>query len=251
MEAHDAIEQIETDFSEQNEPFDDIEFPEERLLEEAADAAYVSDKTADFSHEEKLRLISMFATFDYNRDANQLVDNVVEVFENNPHYIRPHQVDDEEELTECFEDVGFRYPSRDAAAWVKNCRILREKYHASWSEMLLESGLDAPTLVEGLEKDDFNCLKGVKIAPMYARIVSNEVAELDRLWELDIPIDTHVRTLSKKLFGDDEMSDDEIRDQWYVYGVQYGIDRHVVDGALWQIGNNWDQWGEDYWESLP
>lgn len=24
----------------------------------------------------------------------------------------------------------------------------------------------------------------------------------------------------------------------------------AVDGALWHIGNKWDDWGEDYWDSL-
>lgn len=44
------------------------------------------------------------------------------------------------------------------------------------------------------------------------------------------------------------MSDDEIREKWRE--VRHSMDNislHVVDGALWQIGNNW---GEQYWKNI-
>ena len=234
----DTIQRIEQDFAENNAPFDDVEFPEERLL----------DEMLVESAESKLQVISLFATLDYNRDANQLVDKILELRDSNlldPHFV----VEKEEYVRSSFDEVAFRYKSRDADAWIKNCRILCEEYHGRWTELLLETGCDAPSLVEQLNDDDFNCLKGVKIAPMYARIINDDVCNLRRLWELDIPVDTHIRRLSKELFGD-EYDDDEIRELWYMHGVSNDIDRHVVDGALWHIGNQWDNWGEDYWNEV-
>lgn len=251
MDALNAVEQIEQDFDERNEPFDDIVFPEERLLHESSVAAGNSDEPLDLSDEDKLRLVSMFSTFDYNRDANQLVDKILELQEREPKVFDAWKVP-RLPLDKLFDEVGLRYPNRDANAWSTNCRILREQYHGNWHELLLDTGLDAVTLIEQVRDDDFNCLTGVKISPMYARIVSQEVAELDRLWDLDVPVDTHVRKLSKKLFEaeDEDLSDDEIRDRWYFYAVQNDISRHVVDAGLWQIGNNWSGWGEEYWEQL-
>jgi hypothetical protein len=251
MNALNAIEQIEQDFDERNEPFDDVVFPEERLLHEASVGAGNSDKPLDLSDEDTLRLVSMFSTFDYNRDANQLVDKILALQEREPKVFDAWKVP-RLPLDKLFDAVSLRYPNRDANAWSTNCRILREQYHGRWHELLLDTGLDAVTLVEQVRDDDFNCLTGDKIAPMYARIVSQEVAELDRLWDLDIAVDTHVRKLSKKLFEaeDEDLSDDDIRDRWYFYAVQNDISRHVVDGGMWQVGNNWDQWGEQYWEQL-
>jgi len=251
MDALNAIEQIEQDFDERNEPFDDVVFPEERLLHEASVNAGTNDEPLALSHEDTLRLVSMFSTFDYNRNANQLVDKILKLQEREPKVFDAWKVP-RLSLDTLFDAVSLRYPNRDANAWRTNCRILREQYHGRWHELLLDTGLDAVTLIEQVRDDDFNCLTGVKIAPMYARIVSQEVAELDRLWDLDVAVDIHIRQLSKKLFegADEDLSDDEIRDRWYFYAVQNDISRHVVDGALWQIGNNWDSWGQQYWEQL-
>jgi hypothetical protein len=251
MATLDIIEQIEQDFTEQREPFDDVEFPEERLLHRVSVVAGNTDETISLSMEEKLQLVSMFATFDYNRDANQLVDKILELHKRNANWFDAwHVPNSEAEVEQVFSEIGFRYPSRDARAWVKNCRILRQEFHGKWSELLLSVGCDAPRLVEQVNESDFNCVKGVKIAPMYCRIINDEVTELRNLWELDIPIDTHLRRLSKDLFDTPDASDDELRDMWQFYGLQNDISRHVVDAALWQVGNQWDQWGEEYWESL-
>jgi endonuclease III len=253
-----AIKQIERDFENGAGPFSDTTFPETRLLNEVAVQAGDSDASISFSMEDRLALISAFATFDYNRDANQLVDNLLELHEYNPKWFNAWNVPDSEQTVEhVFEEIGFRYPSRDAHAWVTNCEILRQKYHGRWSELVMSSGCDAPTLVERLNEDDFLCLKGVKIAPMYARIINDEVCDLSGVWDLDIPVDTHIRRLSKDLFShpmqpvpDEEITDDDIRSEWRRVADDMDISLAVVDGALWHIGNKWDEWGEDYWETL-
>lgn len=245
MDTLSVIEQISTDFSERNPPFDTVTFPEERLIKDVSVMVGGSDEPTDLSIEDRLRLVSAFATFDYNRDANQLVDKLIALQKGASHLFDPWEATNEDEIENTFESLGFRYPSRDAHAWAKNCRILRETYHGKWHELLLSTGLDAVKLVQTLEDDDFNCLKGVKIAPMYARIINDEVCELTKLWELDIAVDTHIRKLSKEIFQED-LTDDEIREHWYMYAISNDIDRHIVDGAMWQIGNNFDEWGEDY-----
>jgi len=245
MDTIKAIKTIEQDFSEKNEPFDDVTFPEERLLSEISVMVGDTDEPTTLSMEDKLRLLSAFSTFDYNRDANQLVDNLLELQQKHSQLFDAWNVNSKKAVEHTFEKIGFRYPSRDAHAWVKNCRILRQQYHGRWHELILDTGMDAEALIERLSNDDFNCLKGVKISPMYARFIDEYVADLDKLWELDIPVDTWVRKISKEIFQQD-LTDDEIREHWYMYAIQNDIDRSVVDGGLWQIGNNRDEWGAEY-----
>ena len=250
-----VVKRIEKDFAEQEPPFDNIEFPEERLLKEVG-VTGIEDKTLH----EKAKLLTAFSTFDYNRDANQLTDNLIELNETDPLALNTYHVTNklsEDRLQSTFEEIGFRYPSRDAHAWFTNCKILREKYNGDVKNLILKTGCDAQKLVQQLEDDGFLCLKGVKIAPMYARFIDQYICDLDNMWELDIPVDVHIRRLSKELLQlpleppmDGDISDDDIRSEWRSIASNTGIKRHVVDGALWQIGNNWDEWGEDYWSEV-
>jgi hypothetical protein len=244
-----AVSRIESDFTQGEPPFDAVEFPEQRLLRELATDG---DDVWRLSAEDKLAAISLFSTLDYNRDANQLVDKILDAADHDGlNIFNVHEVSASKNGVEyLFEDVPFRYKSRDAHAWHKNCSILVEKYNGRWHELLLDVGLDAVCLVNRLEADDFNCLKGVKIAPMYARIIDDEVCDLYNIWDLDIPVDTHIRRLSRDLFDSPEMDDDTIRAEWRCLAVETDISRHVVDGGLWHIGNKWDEWGEDYWQEV-
>lgn len=238
------ILKLETDFEEQSGHFSPDLFPENRLVSTIGE-------DRPLSMEDKMRLASAFCMLDYNRDANNLADNLIELYERDRFMFSPYSVPDaEDRIASLFEEIGFRYPNRDAHAWVVNNGIVAETYHGMWTELVVSTRLDAPALVEQVRDDGFLCLKGVKIAPMYARIVSDTVVRLDNLWELDIPVDTHIRRLSKDLLEDDDLTDDEIRRAWHRLGEMIDINPHLVDGALWMIGNQWDDWGEEYWNSL-
>lgn len=235
-----AIEQIQTDFAERNPPFDSTEFPQERLLDELP-CPSLSDKAM---------LITTFSFLDYNRNASRLVDNLIELHEIQSKFYDPYYISNEREVEYAFNEVTFRYPNRDAATWHHNMSLLRDEYHGDVLELILDTGMDATALVSRVRADGFKCLGGDKIAPMYARLVSESVVELDNLWQLDLPVDVHTRRLSNDLFArfdGDTTTDDEIREIWRLYAERHGIERHVVDAALWQIGNNLEDWGRDYW----
>ncbi len=240
MNTTEMIRQIERDFKQCNGPFESIEFPEQRLLDELPHATM----------EDRARLVSAFCTFDYNRNANQLVDNLIEFHDQAEILFDAYYSPTEDEIHGFFEDIGFRYPNRDARAWSRNCEILQDEYNSQWTELLLSVSADATSLVERLRDDDFLYLKGDKIAPMYARIIDDEVAPLTNVWDLEIPVDTHIARLSRDLFDEPDMSHDLIRQEWRGLAIEADINRQVVDGALWMIGNNWEDWGKQYWNSL-
>jgi endonuclease III len=235
-----AIEQINKDYQQRQPPFDAIEFPEERLLTE----------TGITGTENKLRIISAFCTFDYNRTTSQLVDNLIKLYETKPTWFIPEALPDEDVVTELFSEIGFRYPTRDAHGWITNNQILIEKYDSRWRNLLEFVEYNAYRLVEQLSADDFLYLKGDKIAPMYARIIDNHAKPLKNLWNLEMPVDTHIRRLSTELMPTENPSDNDIRKFWRYVANNNDIERHVIDGALWQIGNNWDEWGGKYWQNV-
>ena len=236
-----TIRQIYSDFSNEQPPFSIKNFPERKLLQN------ISCSTS----REKGFLLTLFCTLDYNRDAFQLADNIIEL-RNDHNFPLSEEVvytDYEKgELESTFTEIGFRYPSRDAKGVLHNCELIVENYGDTPS-LLQDVGYSATSLVERLNSDNFLYLKGKKLAPFYARLVSEHIHPLSDVWELDIPVDTHIRRLSRDLFEED-LSDDEIRSKWREYGDKLDISPAVVDGGLWLIGNNWGEWGEEYWETI-
>jgi len=241
-----AITTLHTDFSERNPPFDQKnQFPEDKLL---AELSAETPRQNGF-------LLTFFCTVDYNRDAFNLVNNIL-AFYNSQDSV-PMNFSDfvqrytQEDLEEKFDSIGFRYPSRDARGIHHNFSTISNKY-GSIPHMIQYVQYSAPNFAEQLTTDELLYLKGAKLTPFYTRLVSNHVKTMDELWKLDIPVDVHIRRLSKSLFENktEDLSDDEIRTHWREKGNQLDISPAVVDGGLWLIGNNWDSWGEDYWESI-
>jgi len=239
----DKIDRLAHEFENEIGPFSADNFPEARLVEQ-------------FGEEQRAEYLSAFCTWDYNRRVDQLVKNMIELAEiddgySTDYFYPPDVVGvPEDEMQAVFQSIGFRYGSQDAAIWQDNCTIITNKFGGSWSNLHEASGYHAPTLVKLLRDHDFKYIKGKKLAPFYARVVNDYVTELDDVWKLPIPVDTHIRRLSRDLFDDEEMGDDKIRTRWREIGEERSVSPAMVDGALWQIGYSWDDWGENYWEGL-
>ena len=242
-----TIKQIESDFVNAEGPFSD----KEELLPERAVLEHVSV-------EDQTNFLSYGVSLDYNRSAKQLWNNCLELYQmddgHGTNYFNPRDVveRDLEELQAVFTSIGFRYGNRDAKGWMKNSQILVDVFNASWNSVIDRAiEMDgAPSLVKILNDHNFMYIKGVKLAPFYAKVVHENVKELENVWDLNIPVDVHIRRLTHKIAQDDSLSDDEIRQLWKDLGRNDGINPMVVDGALWIIGNRWDDWGKEYLSKL-
>ena len=232
------LEKIQSDFANAEGPFSNKEelLPERDVLEKVP-------------KQDHLAVLSYGVMLDYNRNASQLWDNILELYEREPAYFEPqsNKFLPLKPMQELFEDIGFRYHHRDAKGWRENSQILNEEFGGSWSRLLKEAEYDAETLAEFIEDAGFKYLKGEKLKPFYCKVVHENITELDNIWTLDIPVDVHIRRLTQDLAGEEELTDDEIRAYWRERGREEDIDPMVVDGALWLIGNNWDDWGKVYW----
>ena len=230
------LETIQSDFANAEGPFSNKEelLPERAAIEEV-------------QPEDHLRFLTYGVMLDYNRNAAQLWRNCAELYRRDPTYFNEYEVleKDVSDMQDMFEDIGFRYHQRDAKGWYDNSRIVTEEF-GDWDQLLLDANYCAETLAEFIEDAGFKYLKGEKLKPFYCKVVHENIVTLDKIWTLEIPVDVHIRRLTQDIAGE-ELSDDEVREYWRERGREEDIDPMVVDGALWLIGNNWDDWGEDYW----
>lgn len=234
------IYKIKKDFENNNVGFDRNKFPERRL-------------TNELGEKYKLEYLSLFVMWDYNRSVDNLVNNIIDIYQNNQNFFDVDYVSknmSKEDIVDVTQNVNTRFKNRDAKYYYDNINIICEKYNKDWENLLKEANYNAPNLVEKLRKANFKTLKGDKLAPFYARVINDEYKELEGLWELDIPVDTHIRKLSKDIFNDKNLSDNEIRNNWEIIGEELDLPVYVIDGALWQIGYEWDKWGKEYWDNI-
>lgn len=233
------LEKVQHDFANAEGPFANKEelLPERAVIEEV-------------EPEDHLRFLTYGVMLDYNRNAAQLWQNCAELYKRESSYFNEYDVLDKDvsEMQDTFEDIGFRYHQRDAKGWYDNSRIVTEEF-GDWDSLLIDAEYDAETLATFIEDAGFKYLKGDKLKPFYCKVVHENIVELDNIWTLNIPVDVWVRKLTKEITQED-LSDDEIRQYWRTRGREEKVDPMVVDGALWLIGNNWNQWGEEYFKEV-
>jgi endonuclease III len=236
MEIETLIEQFEQDYENEVGPFDPADFPESRVCMAVAD-------------NDMAEVLTYLVMLDYNRSADMLVDNILELYDDDQRWFDPQIVQDadQEELADVFAEIGFRYPNRDSTAWVENSALIADRF-GGIGDMLLAADYSAPELVELLRDHEIKYLQGDKLAPFYSRVMHQHVVPLHDTHKLPIPVDTHIRRLTKDLVG--EVSDDEIREFWTEASAKADTEALTVDRYLWLIGYNWESGGEDYWNSV-
>jgi endonuclease III len=233
MEIETLIETFENDYENKVGPFDPTDFPESRVC-------------MGVDNNDMAEVLTYLVMLDYNRSADQLVDNILELYNDDQKWFYPNEVQhmDADEMADVFADIGFRYPNRDSTAWVENSEIIAERF-GGVGDMLMAAKYSAPELVELLRDHEIKYLQGKKLAPFYSRVMHQHVVPLHDTHELPIPVDTHIRRLTKDLIGD--VDDDEIRKFWTEHSAKADTEALTVDRYLWLIGYNWDSGGEEYW----
>lgn len=235
-----AITELNQDYETLSGPFNGATLPEKEAL-------------STIPEEDHLNVLAAGIQLDYNRGAEQLWSNISELYhKHNPAFFDPLTVTENcnpDQLSEVFDDIGFRYCNRDAKGWYDNCEILVENFGGEWSNLIESADGDAMALYDLIDEHSFMYLSGDKLRPFFVKVVDMNIKDLEGVWELPIPVDIHVRRLTQDITGED-LSDDEVRAFWKEYGQNHDVNPMVVDTALWLVGNNWDEWGETYWENL-
>lgn len=229
--------------------FDDIQSNDTRFgLSQLPEGKVFNGLRHDVS---ELSMLSYGTSLDYNRRADTLWDNMIFAGRNFPSLFDPDTVVrfGEDGVSKFIDRARTRYPSKDAHIWFENSKIISRKYDGTWWSFLDAHEFDGPSVRRALNDDEFLFLKGDKLAPFWLKLVDRYIHNIDNLHVLEIPVDTHVRTLTHDLVGA-EITDDSIREFWRESCEDAGVDMMQVDTALWLVGNNWGEWGEEYWKTI-
>lgn len=134
-------------------------------------------------------------------------------------------------------------PDQDARIWQTVSASLQRRFRGDPRQIAAESAYRAPAMIDALRRirDDFPWLKGPKIAPLWVRMMADEVGlTLRDLDQVPIPVDIHIaRTtfacggLVGSFRGTVGASSPTIQNLWH--GALSGTDLYPLqlDQALW------------------
>ena len=230
------IERIHDDYLSWTPPFERKQLPEKEAMEGISRG------------EPRARYLTFTVALNYNRDARRLWETTRRLWDEESWLFNPRSLVveyDRPNVVDVFERNGIRYWRRDAATWYQVASTLVESYRGSVLSLVASVECDAVQLLQRVRTEEFPFLGGEKIGPLWCRLLHEDVVRLDRIGEIPIPVDVHVRRVSGELVGVFE-SDDDVREFWDEFCALSGFDPVLVDQPLWLIGTHWDEWGREY-----
>jgi hypothetical protein len=154
------------------------------------------------------------------------------------------------ELIDLFTESRLRRFNyyEDPHAWFLNCLSLYRYFNSDPQNMLEEADYDAVELLNLVRSDEYSdqflSLTGKKIGPLWVRFMDEEIHELDRIHEIEIPVDTRIQSITNRLRGSDT-SKREVRDFWRDVCNETGLIPVRLDQPLWLIDKFLDD-GDEY-----
>jgi len=148
------------------------------------------------------------------------------------------------------DDPDIYYDDPDVTIWAKNAESLAEDYNSDARELLKSYEYDAVQLQKEIDKTKkFPFLGGNKINPLWLRLMHEEIHELERIDEISIPVDRHIRTITRQLQQNRSSNDEEIRAYWDRICDDTELIPVRLDQPLWILGKYWNSIGKSYVEN--
>jgi hypothetical protein len=156
---------------------------------------------------EHLLFITLTVAIDYQRDAVELWHAGRQTYADKTTrhlYDPPAVYEARNRLVKDLQKHGLsRKPKRDAWIWATVTTTFLKKWGGDPRRFLMAYGYDAPTVRDHLVEDthpqrgkevaDFPYLRGPKIAPLWLRMLRDNVKiELGRMADIPIPVDVHI-----------------------------------------------------------
>lgn len=171
----------------------------------------------------------------------------------------PNTIAEEKELDDIvsvFGDVGW-WPNQDAEIWHTISLTLAQDFSGNVLNLMESAGYDAVRLKEYIidNGQSFPFLKGDKIAPLWLRLLHEEVHPLDNIDQMPVPVDTHIVKVTNMLLGtdyDEEENDDldEIRQLWQNVCQDAGLVPVRLDQPMWFLAKYEEECGRDYLDEV-
>ena len=167
-----------------------------------------------------------------------------------------------DELTTLFGSLELM-DNRDPEWWYRTADTLYKHWNGSPQQLLANptqapsgsppAAYDAPTIVDAITTHDFPGLSGLKIRPLWLRLMHEEVHELKRIEEIPIPVDFHIVSISNRLRGPgyqfevgDSTDRKTLRHYWQHVAGKIDVPPVILDKPLWLLHKYWDNEGEQY-----
>jgi len=165
----------------------------------------------------------------------------------------PRQVVEEhdyEDLIDLFTRLDlkrFNY-YEDPHVWYLNSLSLYRYFDSDPIEMLEEVDYDAPALLDLVNddqyKDRFHSIGGDKVGPLWVRLMDEEIHELERIHDIEIPVDSRIQSITNMLLGADKTKA-QVRNFWREVCDETGLTPVRLDQPLWLIDKFLDD-GDQY-----
>lgn len=166
------------------------------------------------------------------------------------------------ELTEIFSRLEIM-DERDPDWWFRTAKTLHFEWDDDPLKLLADPGVtplgvddasyDAPSIERAVSANDFPALGGSKILPLWLRLMHEEVHDLRRIQEIDIPVDFHIVGMTNRLRPDsgefDRFNDEDkkmVRRYWHLVCERNDLAPVQVDKPLWLLNKYWEQGGRVY-----
>ena len=234
--------EVYDDFRNANEPFEPDHMPEHRVR-----GGFTSD--SDYC-----LFLTLVASIDKRKETSgeNGLWNVAKRLWKNEHWIyepttliTDHTYSD---LIDLFtETPTFNY-FEDPHVWYLNSLALYRYYESDPMRLLEEANYDAPTLLDIVRKDrreQFHSLGGKKVGALWMRLLHEEVHSLDRIRQVDIPVDSRIENVTNELLGVN-YSKAEVRNFWREFCIEYDLIPVEIDQPLWLLDKYSNEWGEEY-----
>jgi hypothetical protein len=167
-----------------------------------------------------------------------------------------------EELVDIFTKLEIM-DDRDPDWWFQNARTIYNKWDSdprrvlrnprATSGKIENPSYDAPSIEQVIKQNKFPALGGKKILPLWLRMMHEEVHQLERIEEINIPVDFHIVNITNRLRSDtdefsryDEDDKETIRDYWYIICQKNNLVPIQLDKPLWLLNKYWNQGGRVY-----
>lgn len=241
---------IVEDYDAGQPPFDRLRLPEHRVRDEFRGSR---DDYANF--------LTLTAAVDYMKETageNGLWKTMLRLYQDDPWVFQPTEIVQrgKETLADRLDGVSLLWGNQDLNIWYTVSETLAERFEGETTTFLAAQEYDALDLRAYMERHGscFPYIKGDKINPLWLRLMHEEIHELDRIDQVDIPVDVRIIDVTNELLGTtySDCEDDkyEIRMFWGKFCRDYGFIPVHIDQPLWLLSKNWDDPGEDYVKNL-
>lgn len=236
---HHPISNIVEDYEEWREPFERRMLPEKRAIVDI-----------EGQHARSL-FLTQTVSVNYLRNAERLWAMTRDLWHDKRWIFDPESLVTEHtrsDLIGLFKAHGFRFPKKDSGIWYQNAETFYQEFQSDPMILFEENDFDAVNILEDVRRNDgFTYIGGNKIGSLWMRLIHEDVQPLERIEQIDIPVDVQIRKVTNALL-EDFSSDGDIRQFWMSFCGETGLDPVKIDQPLWIIGIHWNDWGKEYLE---